>query len=383
MFTRNAEIDRLRAIAVIITMYAHLDFVFLGTSDGWFQASKQWVNGSTGVYLFFVISGYVISASFLPSLDAAAAKTDVLLGFWIRRLTRIVPMALLWIAVPLALSVFFNWRGMFHSFEDNIGGALAAALNYLNVALSFGFATESVFGVYWSLSLEQQFYLLFPALALAAAGPARFAAVVIAIAAMALIPPHWVPLRMDAILAGVLLFLIVGPRRGEGPAVPKWVGITVTTALVAALVTTPMIWPAGWWPDAAQRLALLGFALVWLATRRRGFVLPLGRRLNAVTDWIGTRSYGLYLIHIPAYMLAGEIAWRLQFVPGMPGSFQWVDTPAVRAIIAATILLSVTELCYRFVERPAIEYGRQKAAALTTRRPERPRERAEGQGWSP
>jgi peptidoglycan/LPS O-acetylase OafA/YrhL len=109
----------------------------------------------------------------------------------------------------------------------------------------------------------------------------------------------------------------------------------------------------GPFPIALQywALVLLSGLLVGLAAQQQGFISSLGRRINTIVDWIGTRSYGLYLIHLPAMMLAGELTWRMRAYDGI-----WL-----RAAIALAVLVAATECCYRLIECPIREYGRRVA----------------------
>jgi peptidoglycan/LPS O-acetylase OafA/YrhL len=355
MGTRNLEIDRLRAVAVSITLYAHLDFIMLGAGD-WYTASKSFVSGTVGVTLFFAISGYLISGALIPDLDASTGKRWVLASFWIRRSTRILPMALVWIAVPLLLSATLNSRSIFGSFEHNIDGAIAAALFYYNAFAHFGY-NKSTFGVYWSLSLEEQFYIIFPFFLLAIRGTTTR---IVAIAAIAVLP-FWVGgFAVQGMCFGAILYLAMANKRRTAPtqAVPRWLGIAVPLCLTGALAMLPPIgnrYVPEWM--MAQATALISVVLVWLAAQDRGFILPLGPEIDAVVDWIGTRSFGLYLIHLPAFMFAGELTWRLQTF----------DDPWGRGAIALVVMLVATEVSYRFVEVPVRSWGRSMAEKVAFR----------------
>jgi peptidoglycan/LPS O-acetylase OafA/YrhL len=350
MQKRNLEIDRLRAIAVLITMYAHLNYVLLGGWQ-WYSDTQPLWNASIGVFMFFGISGYLISSTLLPDLDRSSNKGNALLRFWTRRFTRIMPLALLWISVTLACSLFFNSRGIFHKFEDNWPAAIAAALYHFNVYVSVA-GSASAYGPYWSLSLEEQFYLVFPLLAFAVRGRLfRLVCLAAALVGMSFVPSAFSSLRMDGLIMGVMLFLIMpsAPRIAGRKSVPVVVGLAVTVLLVALLVAAPAIMQAaGLGRHLVVALGAISALFVYLALQERGFILPVGERTSRILDWIGTRSFGLYLIHLPAYMAAGEIAWRLPALDSIPG----------RAVLAAALLIVATELSYRFVEAPARRWGR-------------------------
>ena len=87
----NLEIEYLRAIAVLLVVFAHADVIFPRSGIG------QW----TGVDLFFCISGYVITRSFERYFDDAIAEGRwwaAARAFWVRRIFRLAPSAWLWLA---------------------------------------------------------------------------------------------------------------------------------------------------------------------------------------------------------------------------------------------------------------------------------------------
>ena len=122
--------------------------------------------GWPGVDLFFAVSGFVIGRVLLPTLDgvAAADATVPLLRFWCRRAWRLLPSALLWLALPLIPALVFDRSGAFHTFRADAAMALAAAIDLANIHLAewFGRGDTGLAFPYWSLSLEEQFYLVLP-----------------------------------------------------------------------------------------------------------------------------------------------------------------------------------------------------------------------------
>ena len=345
----NVEIDRLRAIAVLITMFAHLDFILLGAWPWYSEVQPHW-NGSIGVYIFFVISGYLISGALIPDLETGPTRV-VLLRFWTRRFARIVPLAMVWIAIPLVLSLTFNTRGIFQSFDINLPAALAAAGFAFNAYLSAG-QPPAIYGPYWSLSLEEQFYLLFPVFLLVLPSTvARLVGLGAAAFLVTLIPPSMGPFRADGLILGVVLYMVTRDAKpaADRKSVPVVVGWVATLGLVTAMVFWFRVLVHFRLGDVLQQgFAVASFLLVYLATLQRGFILPLGKWGNKAFNWIGTRSFGLYLIHCPAYMAAGEITWRMQRFDDVFG----------RLTIAIVLIVVATELSHRFIEEPARRWGR-------------------------
>lgn len=146
-------IDGLRAIAVLAVLIYHADYL-------------PWLPGGfTGVEMFFVISGYVISQSL--SERTATGFGDYVLTFYRRRLLRLLPALLVVLMVSFLLSAMLLpqvWLS-----EQNNRTGMAAFLGLSNFVLAFNsetyFSPSVELNPYlhtWSLGVEEQFYLLFP-----------------------------------------------------------------------------------------------------------------------------------------------------------------------------------------------------------------------------
>jgi peptidoglycan/LPS O-acetylase OafA/YrhL len=146
------EIDGLRAVAVIPVVLFHLGF--------------SWINGGyLGVDVFFVISGFLITSILLKENNA---NTFSYKEFWKKRIRRILPALLMMVIGVLVASYFLAFRPVLQSFAED---GLSAMFSYanLNMLLKFGdywgpAAGSSPFLHAWSLAVEEQFYLLYPAL---------------------------------------------------------------------------------------------------------------------------------------------------------------------------------------------------------------------------
>ena len=146
-------IDGLRAIAVLAVMLFHMDVL------------SFWQGGFTGVDVFFVISGYVISKSLADKSGLTLRR--YLLGFYKRRLVRIAPALLVMLLVTTLASALFIPSAWISRTIDTSG--LSAFFGYSN--FQFAWNSENYFSPRvelnpflhtWSLGLEEQFYLLFP-----------------------------------------------------------------------------------------------------------------------------------------------------------------------------------------------------------------------------
>jgi peptidoglycan/LPS O-acetylase OafA/YrhL len=286
-------------------------------------------------------------------------------AFWIRRIYRILPSAWLWIAIMIACTFCFNHSGAFKSFWPNFADAIAGMLhvaNFHHYAQMHGEAEWGANSVYWSLSLEEQFYIALPLLVLVS--QRRLNTVLILLVLLQLFLPReqgsllW-ELRTDALLLGVLIaqFSLSSTYRVFEPVVMRkklvrpaliWLALI---ALIAVPSTTLTIAPF-----YTGMLAIVSVLLVWLASYDRGYVMATGR-LKSTLLWVGKRSFAIYLIHVLAYRATNEIWFRIE-----PVGTQFNATYTLRFFLTAVLLMALlAELNYRFVETPLRRIGAKKA----------------------
>lgn len=137
---RIPSLDGVRAISIILVIFSHLakwHHIFPQLPDAY---------GSLGVHMFFVLSGYLITSLLLQEHEKSS--TIVLKRFYLRRALRILPAALVFLAVAIAL----YWKQM-HWLH-----IVAALFYFANLDTS----RPWIFGHLWSLSIEEQFYLIWP-----------------------------------------------------------------------------------------------------------------------------------------------------------------------------------------------------------------------------
>ncbi|RFZ85525.1 acyltransferase [Mucilaginibacter terrenus] len=140
------SLNGLRGISIIMVVVAHLH---LGGNE-WMS---MLFNGSLGVNIFFVLSGFLITSLCLREQDATGGLR--LTKFYTRRVLRIFPIAYLYLLVMLVLNLIFQLSIKWFQFA----GAAAYLMNF-SYFRSHDFSWFT--GHYWSLSVEEQFYILFP-----------------------------------------------------------------------------------------------------------------------------------------------------------------------------------------------------------------------------
>ena len=331
------ELDGIRAIAVGAVVLFHAENV--PHASGWFL----------GVDVFFVLSGYLITALLAAEFDRTG--TIALLRFYGRRFLRLTPALLLLLLAYLALApALFRDQGTTAHSRD----ALIAGLYLSDYAFAFWKHPEALSHT-WSLAVEEHFYLLWPPLLLLALGRLRSVVLAVGIAYVAFAVwrgfNFWAfdwqtaYYRFDTRFAGILLgaWLALWLRQRAGKE-RGWEGrVALPLSLVAMAGIGAAMWFAAWKDPLAAQWALpavefataaLIFAVASGGEVRRGPVLAvLGWRPLV---WIGTLSYGIYLWHYPISLLTRE---------AMP---YWLS--ATTCFVAATFLAWVS---YHSIERLA------------------------------
>ena len=142
---RATALDGLRTVAILIVMLYHLHVA-------------GFEGGFIGVQVFFVLSGFLITSLLLGEQRRTGR---IRLGsFWVKRLLRLYPALLVMVAAGIAL---WSWVGDYKGASFSAGEAAVIALTYTgNLFRSFWDTTQGVFGHTWSLSMEEQFYLVWP-----------------------------------------------------------------------------------------------------------------------------------------------------------------------------------------------------------------------------
>jgi peptidoglycan/LPS O-acetylase OafA/YrhL len=378
----RADIDGLRAIAVLSVIFFHAGFA-------WAQG------GFIGVDVFFVISGYLITG--ILRREFAAGRFS-LMRFYERRARRILPALLVVLAATMGAAAILMLPADTRVVARSAVSVLAFAANFMFWrGIDFGdITTVNYFGrriheqplVHtWSLGVEEQYYLLFPIalwliwkLRPSIAGPALMAGAAASLALCIWLTPgrpalafYLLPTRGWQLLAGGLMsWLDTRPieRRPMVKEGASWLGL----ALV--LVPTWLYSAATPFPGYAALMPVAGAALLLRCGDGTTAAALLSRRPIV---FIGLISYSAYLWHQPLFALtrylalSGELETRAAIVliavtiALAAATWRWIETPFRdrRVVAARTVWLSAAAGCF-VVAIPAAQLAFGGDAGLRT-----------------
>jgi peptidoglycan/LPS O-acetylase OafA/YrhL len=342
-------LDGVRGAAILLVLFFHFPAPFAWlrplTTMGW-----------AGVDLFFVLSGYLITGI----LYSSTTKAHYFRNFYIRRCLRIFPLYYGFLVLTLLiLPRFVNpyWLGL-----DNLnGGVLPFFLYYSNYTNVFSGWVPISLGAFWSLAVEEHFYLFWPMFIKVT--PKNSLLVWCAIIALLAFLSRlaitgfkvtWLAAyfltssRVDSLVVGAMTAIITRQHFDWSKRWMKPIGGTVLVVLLAIAV-----WRHGLqfndWPMRTfgySLLALLFASLVWLAAATRGRTSRFFS--NPVLVTFGKYSYCLYVFHMLVLMVCER--W---LGPRLFPLLGWsADSPLPLFTITMAASFAIAYLSWRFYESP-------------------------------
>lgn len=339
-------LDGVRGLAILLVLVAHIPKLPL-------------LGGFIGVDVFFVLSGFLITSLLLEEWRSTGGIS--LKDFYARRALRLIPALVVMLAAAVAFSGLVEEAG---SAAQMRRAALMTLLYSANWFMAYDAYPRRELSPSWSLSVEEQFYILWPVLLLlvlrARLSPRARAWLIAAgiIASAAARAALWwktkslarvyfgTDTHADGLLVGALVALAADagwvPRSGLGARVLNWLAHAVVVFLL-------LFAKEGWTGDPGLytgRYLLLNLSI-------GGLVMCLvgapWRSLLAIFEfaplvWIGRVSYGIYLWHMVVFTMLGQLHW-------VRGDWYW------EAALALTI--SITALSFYVMERPILRLKRR------------------------
>ncbi|MGE1067193.1 acyltransferase family protein [Pantoea agglomerans] len=372
----NSDIEILRAFAIIMVLVQHFPSLYFWSDHSYFAKVNTFISFWSGVDLFLCISGFVVSCSLIPLIDkckdSGMSSSKTIAAFFTKRAFRLFPTSFLWIAIILALTFFYNISGAFGNVKWNIYQALSILTynyNYL-AAYMTDHGIPTTFGPFWSLNLEEQFYFIFPFFVLLTKKENRIPILIGLIAVQFFILRQGHPIlnfRLDALSWGVVL-AIMYMKSGMVNVDPTFLqnrkrSLLVTSFLIIFLMVSI--------PDMHESRFMVGFlglasaSLVFIASFNKGYIF-CPKAVRKVLLWVGSRSYAIYIIHMPVIYFIQESTVRYYVSIGQ-GPSKTILLCAVMTLLALMMTVILVEMNFRMIEKPLRNYGRKLANNIKSR----------------
>lgn len=333
---RIPQIQALRAVAAVLVVIYH---------------AKVTSGGYIGVDIFYVISGFLITGLLLRELDGTGSLA--LKAFYLRRVKRLLPASFFVLFVTAIVAWTVYPTTLRHGLGKDVAAAGAYVSNYLFALWQMDYqnlnATPPVVIHYWSLAVEEQFYLFWPFIILALYRFGARRAVFIGVAAITIASfllslfltprePIWsfysLPTRAWELGIGALLLFI--PKRIRFSSNYGW------AALALILYGTLTFTDKTPFPGTAALVPVIGTAFAIASLNNWPRAMNRFGNLKIV-QWLGEISYPLYLWHWPVLVIP-SVAWGRSLV-------------AYELLICVLLTALLADLTHRFIEDP-IRYSK-------------------------
>lgn len=336
----RAEIDGLRAIAVVSVILYHAQMMLFGRD--WFEG------GFIGVDIFFVISGYLITRIILSELQTKGSFS--FLNFYERRARRILPM----LFVVIFASIPFAWQKLlpsdFIEYAESILASIFFGSNFFFYFSTTEYGADSAllkpFLHTWSLGVEEQFYLAFPIIAIILFKFFRqhFLSILVGLSLLSLQFAELMAVRnpdlnfylpfsrfWELAVGSILAYRELNYKvsnEGRGARILPMLGLyLIVYSIVFFDSQTPH-------PSFHTLIPIIGVALIIGFSSKDELV---GKVLGSKPFvWIGLISYSAYLWHFPIFAFS-----RMGNTPSNFDKFEWI-----------AFTLTLAAISYFFVEKP-------------------------------
>ncbi|MGK0536265.1 acyltransferase family protein [Bacillus sp. 'calajunan'] len=351
-FKKNSRymvgLDSLRGLAILGVILYHINF--------------NWMPGGfLGVTVFFVLSGYLITD--ILAMEWKRNKRIDLKKFWLSRARRLLPGMLVMLVITLA------WITIFHSslLEKMRGDSLAALFYvsnwwYIYHKLSYfdNFNQISPLNHFWSLAVEEQFYVVWPfiiSLGLYYIKKQSRMILLICLGAFAsalamaiLYEPGVDPSRIYygtdtrafSLLIGAVLALVWPSNRLANKIIPKARFILDVVGGIALIIILVMFWKTNQYDPFLYKggMVLLSIATALLVANLAHPASRIAQFLRfRPLRWVGVRSYGIYLWHYPILTLTTP-------------KVNTGDFSIIRAILQFLLIILIAQISWKFIEKP-------------------------------
>ncbi|MFL5786503.1 MAG: acyltransferase family protein [Flavisolibacter sp.] len=351
--THYPALDVLRGIAILLVLFCH-NFNFL-------QIFKF---GWTGVDLFFVLSGFLIT----DILIASQRDKNYFRNFYARRFLRIFPLYYGTLIVFFCVAPYFVSKeniSVYNYYNQNQAWFWSDMQNWLFVRKGLGqspFLTH-----FWSLAVEEQFYIIWPFFIFLIKDLKKMKIVIVSLILLALVirvymwsqyPFDMVKYycntltRMDSILMGCLLSIHIKDGKELSVKVLKYILSFCIMFFIAGIligknteITNPFFSTIGY------TIVSLFFATLLYIFVKKEFKLLTWLKKSPMLNYVGKISYGMYVFHIPVYVVLSSVLMKVFLL-----NYGMTSIQALFAIASISFVITVlaSSLSFYLLERPIL-----------------------------
>jgi acyltransferase 3 len=329
------EIQGLRAIAILMVLFIHIEAIGLGELQQYFDETRKLFQTSTGVEIFFVLAGYFMMHS-LSKFDSENKYNNILF-FFVKKFKRLAPAMYFWMFVALLMSTFGRGELWLEP--------LLMVKKFFSTILFLRNFEEAInmswFGLYWAISLEFQVFTIFSVIYFIFGRRNVIIISIIICIIMIFYRPGgnytWL-FRCDSILYGAILYEFVkklDKNKFQKIMCCHWFW-KMTISIVLFLILSSDLIIYGDYPNFKITISsITACVMVLLALSGNNYFYTDIKCLKSVIDWLASRSYSIFCCHISAYFLIREFL---------------ISSNMISQILCVLSMLFFSELTYRYIE---------------------------------
>lgn len=314
-YDKNIEIQFMRIISIVLVIMAHQAFLRTNVHPHFGEYMVVALHPWVGVDIFFVISGYfmgyMVIGKYKPNMPLQE-KIAFSIDFFRKRFFRLFPAAFFWITVTFIAGVISHNREVWGDRTDLFFKYITSIFYIRNFENAI---SPSSLGWYWSLSLENQFYIILPIL-LFSIGRRFF---IFFIYTLAILLLFWLPggsdwewFRPTGFIWGLIAYHIVNTQsvsdviRAKAPQIPATLSCFLLIFGLVASAVIPAAFHNQLMPFAISLVSILTCICVVYASLKCG-TLTVPKALVFLSYWGGEFTYSFYLCHMTIWHIMQDI----------------------------------------------------------------------------
>ncbi|MCL9671707.1 acyltransferase [Citrobacter sp. MNAZ 1397] len=347
----NHNIQALRALAILLVIIQHLHRLPV---PEWLMSTYSSASYWGGVDIFLAISGFLMCKSLDNEIRKHGRTHTAFYYFFMKRVFRLIPALLTWaiicIFIAYLISPYGN-AGIDKSINTFIYSLLGVSNIYYFNETTLGHPYDPLLSVTWSLSLEWQLYLVLSLLAIVLKKPFFCLSLIAVIIFSSIFLPNGVNhqetigwwIRPQAFFLGSLLYLL--NHLIKKIVINKFLNLLLgCTAVYSLVFYTSLVSPT----YKLAYVGILGAAIFMLVA------INMPPFKSRYLDWIGDRSYSIYLCHIPVMIIT-----RLSLDHLLSGSI-FAGSSILYIAVFCLITAIFSNASYKYIEQPFINFYRRK-----------------------